>query len=283
MSLLRGIVLVLLSLLDAGDDAASATFAEQCEALRWSSRDVSDSLPQVPATLSTHTANVCCLTLAEILIQAGDIDKSASLLEAIRDTESESVTDHVFLARLALARGIVAARLRQGDELRRAMELFDLAENTAPIPRRYRELAALLAANNFDENQSSPLDTLTSMLGRIVRDLSEGKTDAPIQGRQEQAMKSLDKMIEQLEQQLRGGEQQESSGGSKPASASRPFRLRAPGEVDDRDIGNESGWGSLPPKEREPALHRLERDFPTLYRELIEAYFREMAEDEGRR
>ncbi|MGL4943419.1 MAG: hypothetical protein ACRC46_09540, partial [Thermoguttaceae bacterium] len=171
-------------------------------------------------------------------------------------------------------------RLRQSDALRSALDLFDRAGATGEIPRRYRELAALLATDPLDENQTSPLDALTNTLGRVVRDLSEGKTDAPIQGRQEQAIQSLDKMIEQIEKQLRGGDdQQESSGGAKPANASRPFRLRAPGEVDDRDIGDTNGWGNLPPKEREAALHHLERDFPTLYRELIEAYFREMAEE----
>jgi hypothetical protein len=53
--------------------------------------------------------------------------------------------------------------------------------------------------------------------------------------------------------------------------------MQAPMEVDQRDIGHKSGWGDLPPRERERALQQIGRDFPAHYRELIEQYFRELA------
>jgi hypothetical protein len=58
---------------------------------------------------------------------------------------------------------------------------------------------------------------------------------------------------------------------------SRLADLDAPMEVDQRDIGHSSGWGDLPPREREQALQAIGRDFPAHYRDLIEQYFRELA------
>ena len=51
------------------------------------------------------------------------------------------------------------------------------------------------------------------------------------------------------------------------------------GDVDRRDLGNRSGWGNLPPAERQEALQKLGQDLPTHYREAIEAYFRKLATD----
>ena len=59
---------------------------------------------------------------------------------------------------------------------------------------------------------------------------------------------------------------------------SRPAELKGPGRVDPKDIGSSSGWGDLPPKQREQALEQLGREFPAHYRELIEQYFRDLAD-----
>ena len=49
------------------------------------------------------------------------------------------------------------------------------------------------------------------------------------------------------------------------------------GEVTKRDIGSGSGWGDLPPKEREQAMQQIGREFPSHYRDAIEQYFRKLA------
>ena len=48
-----------------------------------------------------------------------------------------------------------------------------------------------------------------------------------------------------------------------------------------KDIGHKSGWGDLPPKEREEALQQMGRDFPPHYRDAIEEYFRKLATEEN--
>ena len=52
---------------------------------------------------------------------------------------------------------------------------------------------------------------------------------------------------------------------------------KGPGEVTRKNIGSQSGWGDLPPKEREQALQQIGRDFPSHYREAIKEYFRRLA------
>ena len=52
---------------------------------------------------------------------------------------------------------------------------------------------------------------------------------------------------------------------------------KGPGEVTKKNIGSESGWGNLPPKEREQAMQQIGRDFPSHYRDVIEQYFRRLA------
>ncbi len=55
------------------------------------------------------------------------------------------------------------------------------------------------------------------------------------------------------------------------------------GEVQSRDIGDGSGWGNLPPHEREAALQQIGRDYPAYYREAIEEYFKRLATGEDGR
>jgi hypothetical protein len=52
---------------------------------------------------------------------------------------------------------------------------------------------------------------------------------------------------------------------------------RGPGEVTKKKIGSGSGWGDLPPRDREEAMQEIGRDFPSHYRDAIEQYFRRLA------
>ncbi len=68
------------------------------------------------------------------------------------------------------------------------------------------------------------------------------------------------------------------SGG--PAGDSSVARGKGAGDNARKNIGTKSGWGDLPPKEREEALQQISKDFPSHYREIVEEYFRRRAESE---
>ncbi len=52
-----------------------------------------------------------------------------------------------------------------------------------------------------------------------------------------------------------------------------------PGDVAPKQLGTETDWGNLPPKQREEALQQLSKDLPSHYRDVIEEYFRKLARD----
>lgn len=54
---------------------------------------------------------------------------------------------------------------------------------------------------------------------------------------------------------------------------------QGPGDVDKRDNGQRSGWGNLPPAQRQESLQRLTEELPSHYREVIEGYFRQLAKE----
>ena len=56
---------------------------------------------------------------------------------------------------------------------------------------------------------------------------------------------------------------------------------KGPGEVAKKPIGSESGWGDLPPRQRQEALQQIGKDFPAHYRDVIEQYFRKLASESG--
>ena len=60
-----------------------------------------------------------------------------------------------------------------------------------------------------------------------------------------------------------------------------PLGGKGPGNVDPKDIGSKSGWGNLPPKQRQEALQQISKDLPAHYREVIEEYFRRLAREGG--
>jgi hypothetical protein len=49
--------------------------------------------------------------------------------------------------------------------------------------------------------------------------------------------------------------------------------------VDQKDVGETPDWGDLPPKQRKEALQQMGKDLPAHFRELIEEYFRKLAQD----
>lgn len=159
-------------------------------------------------------------------------------------------------------------------------------------PRRYLKLAELLRAD-FDALEDESLDHIARRMANIERHLGLRRADQKVRDIEDGVIASLDKLIKQLEEQAKNAAQSAGQGGGQsgpaqgikpggqPAEQSTPAGGRGAGDVDQRDLGNEDGWGNLPPKQREEALQQIGQDFPAHYRDVIEQYFRKLA-DEGR-
>ena len=154
-----------------------------------------------------------------------------------------------------------------------------LLERESELPRRYRMLAQLIAADLKPLKKDS-LDEIARLMDEIERRLSLYQAGKKTRDQEDEVIAKLDKLIKKLEEQQQ--QQQQNAGGgssrsSNPAQDSGAFGGHGPGRVDKKFIGNKSGWGNLPPKEREAALQQITKDLPAHYREVIEGYFRKLA------
>lgn len=221
-------------------------------------------------------------------------DEAAAMLT---DLDPATVIDP---ATLLVYQGVVHQRLLAKEPGLKAIDaLLDRVE--AP-PRRYEELGKMLRADlNALEDES--LDHIARRMENIERHLGLGRADQKVRDIEDGVIASLDKMIKELEDQQNsppdGGDGPPSDGGEgpgkgkkpgpangikpggSPADQSTPAGGRGAGEVDPKKLGDEDGWGNLPPKAREEAMQQIGQDFPAHYRDVIEQYFRKLA-DEGR-
>ena len=170
---------------------------------------------------------------------------------------------------------------------RQSAKLFERRDE---LPRRYATMAMLMQADLAMLKDES-LDHVSRRMNDITRRLDFGRAGKKMQGVENGVIASLDKMIEELEKQKQGdggggggdGQGGGPAGGirsSGPAADSNIAQGKGPGNIDRKTIGSSSGWGDLPAKEREEALQQIGKDFPSHYRDIIESYFRKIAESE---
>jgi hypothetical protein len=196
------------------------------------------------------------------------------LLEQVKDLDPAQVADP---ATLLFCQSVAYHRLLDKDEGLKTVDR--LLHDVASVPTRYKTLATLMRAD-LDELEDDSLDHIARRMDDIRRRLDLGRAGKKVRTEEDGVIASLDKMIEEMEKQQ---QQQQSAGGSmqpsSPMQDSRIAPLKGPGEVEHRNIGNKSGWGDLPAKQREQALQEIGKDFPPHYRDVIEQYFRRLASE----
>lgn len=189
--------------------------------------------------------------------------------------------DVVAPATLLFHQSVAHHRLLQKEEC--LPKLARLLENEAELPRRYREVTRLMEADLRPLKEDS-LDEVARIMDNVTRRLNLGRAGQRVRKEEDDVIAKLDKMIEQLEQQQQQMQQQGGGGaqGQTPRAASPMEDSRAaggsgPGNVTPRNLGRGSGWGNLPPKEREEAMQEITKNLPAHYRDVIEEYFRKLA------
>jgi len=150
----------------------------------------------------------------------------------------------------------------------------------ASCPERTREVARWLLKELSGEG-SGPLLELSSRMEAIEHAIDRELTGPPVQKRQEAVISELDRLIALMRE--RETDAKKAGQGPKkatgPAPQSRPETPLAPGaegpKAQDRD------WLpglDLTAPERARALQFLKEHFPTRYKELVEQYWKSLAE-----
>ena len=219
------------------------------------------------------------LWIARALIQEHRFDEAQKLLDGL---EPEQVVDP---ATLWFSQAIVSHQLLKKDACLEAIE--SLLADTTECPRRYRALAERMR-NEMKNLKVDDLDHIARRMNEIRRRLELGQTDPKVRQIEDGVIESLDKMIENLEQQQKQQQQASASASqslrsSRPAEESVPAGGKGPGRVTQKTFDGKSDWGNLPPKERKKTLQQIGREFPSHYQEIIEQYFRRQATEEETR
>jgi hypothetical protein len=201
--------------------------------------------------------------------------------EALEQLDGLQPQDVVDPATLLFYQGIVHQRLLDREAGLKAIER--LLTGVDHCPRRYTAVARLIQAD-LERLEVDSLDHIARRMGDVRRRLDLGRTGPTVRKIEDGVIESLDKLIKEMEEQQQQSSSAEANAvqSSSPARDSQPLGGKGPGEVTKRDIGGGSGWGDLPPKQREEALQQIGRQFPSHYRDVIEQYFRKLASEGSR-
>lgn len=159
-----------------------------------------------------------------------------------------------------------------------------LLDGAARCPQRYVTVARMMQ-QDLEGLEDETLGHIARRMDDIRRRLDLGRAGKKVQEVEGGVIESLDKMIKEIEDKQQQQQQQSSAGRgnlqpSQPAPDSRILGGKGRGEVTKRDIGSQSDWGDLPPKQREEALQQIGRELPSHYRDVVEQYFRKLAGEE---
>ena len=153
-----------------------------------------------------------------------------------------------------------------------------LLENEQKIPRRYATIARLIQAD-MTPLKADSLDEISRLMDEVQRRLELKRAGKRVRDQEDEVVAKLDKLIKKLEEQQQSASSSGSLAPSSPAQDSRPMGGKGAGNVDPKSIGTKTGWGDLPPKDRQEALQQIGKDLPAHYREVIEEYFRKLARE----
>ncbi|MDO4576137.1 MAG: hypothetical protein Q4D98_13095 [Planctomycetia bacterium] len=212
--------------------------------------------------------------VAERLTRDEAYDEALRLFEKLPETASKRPETLLFF------RGVAEHQLLMKPAFENTMKA--LAAYEKQLPKRYASLVEFMR-KDFETLNEKGLDHISRRMKDVRRRLDLGRTDEPVQKIEEDIIQSLDETIEKMEkeQQKRQKKRRMSAAptpGGKPLDDARIMGGRGPGKVDGKKHDDRGAWGNLPPKERERSLQEIGTDFPPHYRDVIEQYFKRMAE-----
>lgn len=170
-----------------------------------------------------------------------------------------------------------------------AKSLRDLSTRFRGMPEAIK-IGARQLRLALERRKQGTLDEVSELMDYAATRLKVTDTRKKVRGRQSDVIALLDKLIEETEQ--REKQQQQQGGGSSRRSgrqsgsprggrdqSSTPGGAGRIGDLHDAPQANPGEmWGKLPPSERDAILQSLRERFPSRYRQLVEQYYRSLAE-----
>src|SRR5437588_948428 len=273
--------------LDRVADTLSLGDSEAAKLLTEARDPVSPAPTAVPAVLEDHKKPAfyrsnLALAFAKALSNRRAYEEA---LGALKAAKAEQVVDpSTYLFHRAVAEH---ALLLKDDATRTIVRLLD---DAVDVPERYK-LVAVLMAFDMGSWQEKDLDDIARKMNNIERRLELARGGPQTQKMQKDVVARLDELIKKLENQCNGScdcngggcPNGGNNGGANPTSPMRDSRIAkngGAGKVDAKKLaGLAQEWGKLPEKKRAEAIQELTRDLPPKYKEVVENYFRKLAQN----
>lgn len=243
------------------------------------------------------------LAYAKALSQRRVYEESLETLNTIKPEQVVDPATHLF--HKAAAEYSTLQR-KQADA-----SIARLLDDVVDAPERYKMVAALM---HFDmlSWKDKDLGSIARKMDNVERRLELARGGPQTQKQQKEIVDRLDELIKQLENQQKQQQQQQQQGGqgdpnggqcpqggqpgqgqgqgppsnniqaSSPQQDSMGGNGSGPGNVDPKKLKEMAEvWGKLPERERAKAMLELTRDMPPRYREVIENYFKKLAQSDA--
>lgn len=242
------------------------------------SGEVRAEFEQLSKDLPGYFQNNLRLFVGRYLTQRHFYDEAIDVMQPLT---LEQVVDP---STLLFCRATAYHHLLRRDDCIAAIDTLLQRENE--LVSRYAVLAKLMKADIQPMEQDS-LDEIARLMKDVQRRLDLERSGKVVRDQEDSIIEKLDKQIDDIEQQLQQQQQQmqqaqqnkqdQQKQQGSPMQDSQVAGEKGPGNVDKKDIGKLSGWGDLPPAQRQEALQKMTQDLPSHYREIIEAYFKRLA------
>jgi tetratricopeptide (TPR) repeat protein len=209
-------------------------------------------------------------------------------LDAFRAARPEQVVDPAsYLFHRAVAEYSLLRKKDAQDTI------FRLLDDVPDAPDRYKTVAALMQLDMLSWRDKD-LAEIARKMDNIQRRLELARGGKKTQEQEKEVIARLDEIIKKLENMQKGQAGSMGNGGACPNGGMPNSNIQAsspqqdsyggngtgPGRVDGKLKNLTENWGKLPEKERVKAMAELTRGMPPQYKELIEDYFRKIAQAE---
>lgn len=228
--------------------------------------------------------------LARAQIDQGKHEEAEVLLSELTAPAAEIERFTPYAAHLWFLRGFCEASNLRYEQA--AASLAVVAERFGDAPESVA-IGAKQLALELERREQGSLEEVARLLSYAFARLNVADATPRVRERQDQAVVLLHKLIKEAEDREKaqrggggggsGGQGQKSPGTSPPMGgadqSSAPEGAGRIGDLHSVDKANPGAmWGKMPPAEREKILQSLRDRFPSRYRQLVEQYYRSLAE-----
>jgi hypothetical protein len=242
----------------------------------------------IVALLITITDSAC-ISAAQEYTQGGDYYKSLSLLKFVHNIQRSDYKFYTAVNYFSI-----------NDKKNAGKALTNLDFNSVDIPERYQVVARIMLAElDTWKKDRDDMPDISRDMKDVVNRIRNDNVSKETLAKQKDIVDRLTQKIDQLEKEQEEKSKQEGGGGGKggknnqrgnngkaagnqvagPASEDSLPSGNAPGKVDQRKFKElTENWGKMPEKERVKAMRDLMQQMPPRHRELIENYFKKLAE-----